>query len=273
MADAITKNVGQVWWNAGNAPWKLKREPFRVAPRVYYVGNTWVGAYLIDTGDGLALIDTTVFEDVYQVIESIWELGYDPRNIKNILLTHCHIDHAGGVNQLVSISGAKVWISHEDATFKDHPANTGAGDMFKVVDFQPDCFYSDDAPIVLGDVTIRTRLTPGHTPGTTSFFIEVPDEKEGKLVVGLHGGVGTNTMSNDFLAKFGLDVELRKRFIRDCDAMKNIHVDISIPSHPAHGDLFQRLGSDPMDYTPLVDPAEWARFLEIRKKFAEDLDV
>src|SRR5699024_582048 len=168
----------------------------------------------------------------------IWELGYDPRNIKNILLTHCHIDHAGGVNQLVSISGAKVWISHEDATFKDHPANTGAGDMFKVVDFQPDCFYSDDAPIVLGDVTIRTRLTPGHTPGTTSFFIEVPDEKEGKLVVGLHGGVGTNTMSNDFLAKFGLDVELRKRFIRDCDAMKNIHVDISIPSHPAHGDLF-----------------------------------
>ena len=41
---------------------------------------------------------------------------------------------------------------------------------------------------------------------------------------------------------------LRRPFIDGCEAMKSIHVDISVPSHPAHGDLFQRLGPDPMDY-------------------------
>ena len=69
MADAISKNATVLWDYAANKPWMLTQKPFRVAPRIYYVGNTWVGAYLIDTGDGLALIDTTVFEGVYLVLE------------------------------------------------------------------------------------------------------------------------------------------------------------------------------------------------------------
>ena len=48
-------------------------------------------------------------------------------------------------------------------------------------------------------------------------------------------------------------------------------MDISIPSHPAHGDLMSRISDDPMDYSPLVDPTEWARFLDIRKGFAQQL--
>ena len=68
MADAISKNAALLWDHAANKPWLLTQKPFRVAPRVYYVGNTWVGAYLIDTGDGLVLIDTTVFETTYLVL-------------------------------------------------------------------------------------------------------------------------------------------------------------------------------------------------------------
>lgn len=272
MADAVTKNVEQVWWNAGNAPWNLKKDPFRLAPRVYYVGNTWVGAFLVDTPEGLILIDTTVFEDVYQVIESIWELGFDPRNIKHVFLTHCHIDHAGGVNQIVSISGAKVWISKEDYDFRNEKANTDLGNLFKVVDFSADEFFSDDRVLTFGDVTVKTILTPGHTPGTTSFFITVPDEKGGSLVVGLHGGVGPNTMNDAYFEKYGQDKGLRRRFIEDCEKLKSIHVDIAVPSHPAHGDLFAHMGNDPMDYSSLIDPSEWAKFLDIRKGFAQQLE-
>ena len=272
MADAVTKNVTQVWWNTANAPWNLQHAPFRVAPHVYYVGNTWVGAYLLDGGSELALIDTMIFEDVYQTIEAIWELGFDPRNIKNILLSHCHIDHSGGVNQIKSISGAKIWQSREDTAFMDQPGNLEIGDTFKIVPYEVDGFYSDDEPLQIGELTVRTRLTPGHTPGTTSFFIEDHDEKGNKLVVAMHGGVGPNTMNNEYFEKFGLDKSLRRRFIEDCDALKAVHVDISIPSHPAHGDLMERVGSDPMDYTPLVDPEEWGRFLALRKGFAEKLE-
>ncbi|MBR6207939.1 MAG: MBL fold metallo-hydrolase [Oscillospiraceae bacterium] len=272
MAEAITKNITQVWWKAGNVPWELQHRPFRVAPHIYYVGNTWVGAYLLDGGDELGLIDTTVFEDVYQVIEGIWELGFDPRSIRHILLSHCHIDHAGGVNQIKSISGGKVWQSKEDTGFMTHEANLELGDDFKIVPFAVDEFYADDKPIRIGNLTVHTRLTPGHTPGTTTFFIEDRDEDGRALTVAMHGGVGPNTMTDEYFEKFGLDKGLRRQFIEGCEALKDVPVDITIPSHPAHGDLMKRISDDPMDYTPLIDPKEWARFLEIRKGFAEKLE-
>ena len=272
MAEAMTKDTKSVWYNAGNRPWLLTRAPFRVAPRVYYVGNTWVGAYLIDTGDGLVLIDTTVFETVYLVLEAIRDLGYNPHDIKHILLTHCHIDHSGGVNPIKAISGAKVWQSREDTEFMRRPANLELGDDFKMMDYDVDCFYDDSQPLQFGHISIQTRMTPGHTPGTTSFFITVPDEQGGSLVVGLHGGVGPNTMTDAYFDKFGEDKGLRKRFIEDCDKLKAVHVDIAIPSHPAHGDLFSRISSDPMDYTPLIDVSAWNSFLEERKGFAQKLE-
>lgn len=273
MAEAMAKNYQSTWDDASNRPWKLTQRPFRVAPRIYYVGNTWVGAYLIDTGDGLVLLDTTVFESVYLVLESFRDLGFDPHNIRHILLSHCHIDHSGGVNPIKVISGAQVWQSKEDTEFMFRPANRNLSDTFKLIDYEVDRFFSDEEPIRIGDVVIRTKLTPGHTPGTTSFFITVPDEKGNPLVVAIHGGVGPNTMNDDYYEKFGEDKSLRRRFIEDCKAMKSIHVDISVPSHPAHGDLMKRVGEDPMDYTPLVDPTEWARFLDVRREFVEALET
>jgi metallo-beta-lactamase class B len=126
--------------------------------------------------------------------------------------------------------------------------------------------------VQVGHLKVHTRLSPGHTPGTTSFFIEDKDENGNTLIVAMHGGVGTNTMDDGYFEKNGLDKNLRRQFIDGCEAMKSIHVDISLPSHPAHGDLFQRISTDPMDYRPLVDEGEWARFLEIRKQFALDLE-
>jgi len=272
LAEAVTKNFRQVWWNAANAPWLLKQDPFRVAPHVYFVGNSWVGVYLLDGGDELALIDTAIFEDVYQVVESIWELGFDPRRIKKILLTHCHIDHSGGVNQLKSISGAEVWQSAEDCAFMNHPANLSAGNSFKLTEYEVDKHFSDDTVIEVGKLKVTSKLTPGHTPGTTSFFIEDYDDSGKKYIVGMHGGVGPNTMGDEYFEKYGMDKNLRQRFIDDCEKLKSIHVDIALPSHPAHGDLLNRKSNDPMDYTPLVNPEEWSKFLEIRKGFAEALN-
>ena len=231
-----------------------------------------MGSYLIDTGAGLILIDTTIFETVYLVLEAIYDLGYQPRDIRHILLTHCHVDHSGGVNQIRAISGATVWQSKEDTEFMRRRANLELGDDFKIVDYTVDQFYDDHEPIRLGNVEIRTLLTPGHTPGTTSFFITVPDDKGGTLVVGLHGGVGTNTMTDTYYQKFGEDRSLRKRFIEDCDRLKSIHVDITISGHPAQGNLMGRLGDDLMDYTPLIDPEMWPQFLGKWKQHAEDLE-
>lgn len=133
-----------------------------------------------------------------------------------------------------------------------------------IVPYETDCFYEDETPIVMGDVAIRTRLSAGHTPGTTSFFVEMKDE-EGKTVVwGMHGGVGINTMNTDYLQKVRLPLSLQEDFFRGCEEMKSIHVDICTPSHPSHSDMLERIQEDRNDYRPFVDEGKWPAFLEER---------
>ena len=69
-------------------PWETYIEPIKMAPGVYYIsGNNWVACYLIDTGDGLILIDTAMHETAYLLIENVRKLGYEPSDIKSKNLT------------------------------------------------------------------------------------------------------------------------------------------------------------------------------------------
>lgn len=249
---------------ARNMPWKVAIDPFRVAPRVYYVGNVWVGSFLIDTGEGLAIIDTTVMEDLYLLTESIRKLGFDPKDIKKIFLTHAHMDHDGAAWALKQLTGAELYLSKEDEEWRHRPEADMSETGFKIVPYTVDHFYDDNTPIVMGNVTIRTKLSAGHTPGCTSFFVEMPDENGGKLVWGMHGGVGVNTMNTKYLQEKNLPLSLQQDFLRGCEEMKSIHVDVCTPSHPSHSDMLSRIGGDRMDYTPFVDATKWPAFLDER---------
>lgn len=272
MGEAVSKNFNKYVDYSAHAPWKLKVEPFRVAPAVYYVGNEWVGAFLIDTRtEGLILIDACMFENVYLTIEMIRELGFDPKDISHIMLTHCHMDHTGGVKALQELSGAKIWMSAQDDRFKDEPANYELNLDFFVPPYEVDMHYDDSNPMQFGDVTIQTVLTPGHTPGTTSFFITSPDEKGTMLTSAIHGGVGPMTMKKEYLEKYGLPLTLPQQFIDGCEKLKTYHVDIAIPSHPAHGNLFTRKGKNSMDYKELIDENQWQEFLETRIQFIKEM--
>lgn len=93
------------------------------------------------------------------------------------------------------------------------------------------------------------------------------------MTVGLHGGVGANTMSDEYFEQYGLSRELRRRFISDCDALKSEHVDVAIPSHPNHSDLFSRVKSDPMDYSGHVDPERGPDFSTRARPWRRSLTV
>ena len=78
MAEAVTKGFHSMVYLTAHEPWALQVAPFRVGPRAYYVGNKWVGAYLIDCKEGLILIDTMTSETVYLLFEAIRTLGFAP---------------------------------------------------------------------------------------------------------------------------------------------------------------------------------------------------
>ena len=250
-------------------PWELAIEPFQVAPQTWYVsGQTWVGAYLIDTGDGLILIDTAIPESLYLLVDSIYKLGYKLTDIKKILLSHAHFDHCGGVRALKEMTGAEVYMSEEDTAFyKACPAETLVIDPDShAQDFEVDHFYSDDTPVTLGNISIRTMLTPGHTIGCTSFFWDVKNPVTGETyTVAMHGGVGANTMNDDYYAKSRyLKPELRDRFFADADKLKKIHVDIALPSHPNQITITDVAGSYQDEKQPYLDDTIWAQFIDER---------
>ena len=108
--DANMARLEKVTRERMNAPWTQTQAPFKVIENVYCVGTNWVSAYLIDTPQGLILIDCMYREVLYQLIDNIRALGFDPHDIKHLLLTHGHFDHCGAVREIVEMSGCEVWI-------------------------------------------------------------------------------------------------------------------------------------------------------------------
>ena len=245
-------------------PWLHYIEPFRMGPHVYSVGgNDDVCAYLLDSGQGHILIDTGMEQSVYLLVDSIHRMGFDPRDIKMILLSHYHGDHVNGARLLHEISGAEIWLSEEDeAMHQLHAADTIP---FRTLPYEVNHFYRADEPVVLGRFAIHTRLTPGHTPGATSFFFTDTDDVTGQTYrMAMHGGVGVNQMKPQNLEKNGLNEEHAHRFIRDCEDLAGIPVDITLPSHFNQINLWPQISPDRQDYTNYVEPACWGDLMHSR---------
>src|SRR5580765_548345 len=88
--------------------------PFKVFDNLYYVGVGYVGSWLITTNQGLILIDTLEGADKEHPIEAIRKLGFDPRNIKYVILTHYHLDHTAGAARIQELPGVRLVMGDAD---------------------------------------------------------------------------------------------------------------------------------------------------------------
>lgn len=269
MAFRCTKPLEDPVATLAYRPWTVAIEPFQVSPRTWYVaGQTWVGCWLIETSEGCILIDTAIPESLYMLVDSIYKTGHKPSDIKKILLSHAHFDHTGAAEQLKRMTGAELYLSKEDWEFYQKvPEETLVLDKDShPIDFHVDQFFSDEEPVVLGDISIRTVLTPGHTVGCTSFFWEETNPVDGKTyTLGMHGGVGFNTMNDEYYrgSKY-LTPALRECFLADEEKIAKIHVDIALPSHPNQIDMTDRAGKYTNENMCFVDETVWSDFMHER---------
>lgn len=247
--------------------------PFRVFGNLYFVGTKPASAHLIDTGDGLVLLDSGYAETLYLVLDSIRELGYNPRELKYVLHSHGHIDHAGATRQLVELTGAKTAIGRAD-----RDSVTGARDLSYAAElgmrfegtFEPDLLLDDGDEIRLGNTVFRCLHTPGHTEGTMSWFFDVRDG-ERVLRAGTHGGVGMNSMRCAYLEKYGLPLTLREDFRAGLRRLRGERVDVFIGNHQEQCDTLGKYARILRGETDaFADPAAWPAFLE---KCEQNLDA
>ena len=157
------------------AGWSVPFAPFKIADGLYYVGSADPTAYLIDSGAGLILLDVgyTPFEP--EVIKNIRTLGFDPKNVRIVLNSHAHLDHAGGLAALKGETGAKLHAMIGDAAILE-AGGKGDADVGDKAGFPPvkvDRVLHDGDTVSLGRVTLTAHLTPGHTPGCTTWTMPV----------------------------------------------------------------------------------------------------
>lgn len=160
-------------------------EPFNVADNIYFVGDSNVAVFLITGSEGHILLDTGYREMLPQVTSSIERLGFDVDDIKIILNSHAHFDHAGGHAELEARTGAQVMASRGDVALLEAG---GVGDPVLGTSgtFPPvhvDRVLDDGDVVQLGDIRMVANLTAGHTEGCTSWSTRVTVDGQERTAV------------------------------------------------------------------------------------------
>lgn len=152
------------------ADWSKPQDPFRVHGNTWYVGTEGLASIIIDTGEGLILVDGGLPQSAPLIDANIRELGLDPLDIRAILVSHAHYDHAGGVNALQRLSRATVHTSESGvATLingrleDDDPQFVASSNLGSFPAVRNVVAVSDGESLSVGNVTVTAVYTPGHT--------------------------------------------------------------------------------------------------------------
>ena len=257
-------------------PWEEDLAPFQVYGKLWHIGGKHSPSYLFDTGDGLLLLDTGLPKCGYFIFRNIYELGFNPRDIRWILHSHGHFDHIGMTRALVEMNGVKTYIGAPDRDFVNGKRELPRGKFLSYSydePFEPDVLINGGDVLTFGALKIRCESAPGHTPGTMAFFFDL--EENGVVRhAGMHGGVGINSMKTPFLRRFGLSSKCRQQFLDGVERLKDEPVEILVGNHLGNYDALNKVHrrqENPDGPNPFVDPTEWKRFLTRRAELVRDL--
>jgi metallo-beta-lactamase class B len=238
-----------------------KVPPIKVFDNLYYVGPGFVSVWLIPTSDGLILVDSAQEPYVDHVIDSIRKAGFDPRNIKFILITHGHLDHFGGAARIQALSGARVAMLEEDWQLVEAAGanpNRAPGPALK-----RDLVIKDGEGIITGKTGLRVYKLPGHTPGSASFAFTVFDGGTPHKAF-VFGGPGQRN-GIDGGTQFLSSIERLQRQFADIEVPVHVHSWLATYPYPGGG-VFERAQAlarrKAGDSHPFVDNAAWRQWLE-----------
>lgn len=208
-------------------------DPIKVFDNLYFVGTRSVGAWVVNTSDGIILIDSMNSDADAQniIVPGIKKLGLDPANIKYVLVTHGHKDHFGGAQYIHDNYGATILMSKADWDYMNsNPMGERDKNVAKPTSHTD---VTDGEKLTLGDTSITIISTPGHTPGGISLIIPVVDNGT-KHMVGMWGGTGLPQSIADN-EKYSKSIDYFNKFT---DAAQ---VDVEISGHPFVDNSVERM--------------------------------
>lgn len=249
-------------------------EPFRIAGNIYYIGSNDVTSYLIVTPKGNIIIDSGMKEMVPQVTANIAKLGFRPADTKIILNSHAHFDHAGGIGELRRQTKAEFWASELDSPLLKRGGlkDPNFADRFPFEPTTPDRTFRNGKKVQLGGTTLTANITPGHTPGCTTWTTSVRDGERDLRVIfvcsvsspgyQLVGNAGYPNIESDYRRSF--------------EWFRNAKVDVFLGSHAGFFDLEEKMKKLKAggQVNPFIDPVMYREFIDNNEKtFIEKLNA
>jgi len=212
--------------------WNEPQAPFRVFGNTYYVGTAGLSSILIESKAGLILLDGALPQSAHIIAENIRKLGFRIEDVRMIVNSHTHYDHAGGIAALQRASGAIVAASpasvvalkkgeptEDDPQFAFGPAHNGFPAIPEVRE------VADGETLRVGDLWITAHFTPGHTPGGTSWTWR---SCEGKRCLDIVYADSLNAVSAPgfrFTGTKSLDSSIARVEAFSCDVLLSPHPD------------------------------------------------
>jgi metallo-beta-lactamase class B len=254
-----------------DAGWSDPTPPLKVFGNTWYVGTCGISALLITGAQGHVLIDGATPEAGPMIVDNIRALGFDPRDVRVLLNTHEHVDHAGGLAAIQQATGAPlharapglIALRKGDMDMRDPQV------AFRMPGFPPIPVIetlADGAEVRVGDLRIQTHATPGHSLGGTSFTWASceGDTCHAMVFADSLSAVAPDSYRFSNPAHSPAFVPLlRKTF----ETVAALPCDVLVSPHPVASRLWYRLGDAPTD--DLVDPTACKRYADAGRQRLE----
>jgi metallo-beta-lactamase class B len=244
---------------AERTAWNQPFPPFHVIGNIHYVGATGVSAFLIVTPEGSILLDGGLPETAPQIVRNMTALGFRVEDVKYLLNSHAHFDHAGGLAEIKRLSGAGTVASAGDA-----PAlKAGSPDMPALT---IDRVISDGDAVRLGGTTLTAIVMPGHTKGCTTWTMTTTEEgREYRVLFYCSTSVVDRLVGNAQYPQIVGDYERTFRRVRSVTA------DVFLANHPGFFAMEQkRKQMTAGGPNPFVDATELQRFVSSSERAFRD---
>lgn len=238
----------------GVESWDMAVHPAKIHGRTYYVGTCGIAAILIDSDDGLVLIDAATQKGGPAVAASIRALGFDPANIRLLLTTHEHMDHAGGLALIQKLSGAPMLAmpdAHSALSTGKPDTDDPQHDMLPDMDaLRVDGALHDGVPLTFGQIGLTPYSTPVHTKGSTSYVWQscvgeddavaanTPDARNNCVTIAFMDSLSTPAPAG---YSFRQKPDQRRRIEAGLAKAAQISCTLLITPHPSASALMERM--------------------------------
>jgi metallo-beta-lactamase class B len=220
---------------------------YKVIGNVYYVGTQDYASFLITSPEGHILINPDFDDSVDLIKASVEKLGFRFGDIKVILISHAHGDHAAGAAKMKEMTGAQFMVMDADVPATEHPASGRVGYPAARISR----VLHDNDEVRMGSNTLVAHLTPGHTKGNTTWTMKTIENGR-TLDVVIVGSAGVNSaprLVNN--AGYPNIVEDYQRTFR---VLKALPCDVFLASHGKFYGMKQKYERLGQGANPFVDP-------------------